>query len=785
MDTPRSFSRVAVTNDSHATGPSLPQGARLVSESSASREADRETYAVLIKSQGAGGEKKLVALDASNPSAKTPITGTWAFDLADTDIAPFALGQTLPPFTLNSTGSFQADRRFQEIQLTGKSDLIVDKLDTLAAGLSALGRVQVLADFDGVHRAAGIRINRLSVDVSGEKPVVSIKALQALEVVPATGEIKVAAPADELVRLTLAGLPLAWASPFLPEGLTLSGDDVRGEWTARAHNGGFTVRSAAPLLLGNLLVTQAGQPLLSNVDVSLTASGDYSPAGWQADVSELAVRSRGAELLILSLRAGQSAGAVAQPVKATGRLRADLGAVMAQPATAGLTTLKAGQADLEFTASVADALRQISSKLVIRNLRPQDGQTLPGLAADLRADQHRDGKIEINLPLVFDLSGRKSDLELTGTFKPAGARWAVDAQALSRELYVDDLKTFTALQPTSQTAAKKPAGPANLPPPSSPPSPTAPTPDARPVWDAITGQLKVAFKKVVYAAAHPPVEITTSVNIMPELLTLESFNAVFPDGAAAKAEGTVQFVPATPEPYTVKASLRATEFDPQPFLSAANPGQPPTVEGKFDLTAKVDARTPSLDRIAETANVEAQLVSRGGRFHGFATSALAANLGRKQETISKLTSVGSLIGGAFGKTELAGYADKFRAGSDSIRRLVNFNFDQLNIDISQRADGSPLQIKNFSLISPDLRLLGGGTIDSASGWKSLLSSAMNLDLQMAVRGAQGDDLRTLRLLKKEADELGYTQLLERVSVKGTPSQPDAWSLIQQISGSLL
>ena len=79
-----------------------------------------------------------------------------------------------------------------------------------------------------------------------------------------------------------------------------------------------------------------------------------------------------------------------------------------------------------------------------------------------------------------------------------------------------------------------------------------------------------------------------------------------------------------------------------------------------------------------------------------------------------------------------------------------------------------------------MRLLGGGSIDSASGLKSILQSAMNLDMQMAVRGAQADDLRILKLLKKEADELGYTALLERFSVKGTPSQPNTMELFQQI-----
>jgi hypothetical protein len=228
----------------------------------------------------------------------------------------------------------------------------------------------------------------------------------------------------------------------------------------------------------------------------------------------------------------------------------------------------------------------------------------------------------------------------------------------------------------------------------------------------------------------------------------------------------------------VSTNVSATNFDPQPFLQAANPGKPPTIEGKFDLSGKITGRAASLEKLADTANVDAQLVSRGGQFHGFAASAMATNVGKMiPESGSKFGALLSIAGSALGKNEEVA---TIRAASDTIKRLVNFNFDQLNLDVAYRAGAATTEIKNFSILSPDLRLLGGGSINSKSGLKSILQSAMNLDLQMAVRGAQADDLRILKLLKKEADELGYTALLERFSVKGTPSQPDALSLFQQI-----
>jgi hypothetical protein len=185
MDTPRTFTRVAVTNDSHATGPGLPQGAHLLSESVASREGDRESYEVLIKSKAAGGEKKLVELRVSNPSGQKPFNGTWKLDASDADIAPFTLGKTLPQFALDAAGTFEADQRFREVKLTGKTNLKADRLDAVYAGLSALGEVGVQTGFDIVHRNSGVRVNRLNLDVSGKSPVMSVKVLQPMEVVPA------------------------------------------------------------------------------------------------------------------------------------------------------------------------------------------------------------------------------------------------------------------------------------------------------------------------------------------------------------------------------------------------------------------------------------------------------------------------------------------------------------------------------------------------------------------------------------------------------------------------
>ena len=787
METPRAFNRIVVTNDATASGPGLPDGARLRSETTAERTGAAEAYAVVVKSLSGSVEKTLAEVRIANPSATAPFTGAWKLDVRDTDVAAFALGRALPVFMTGATGTFSADRSFKEIQLTGKSAVIVDKLDAVQTGLNALGVIRVATDFDLVQRGATIRVTRFSTELSGASPVASVQVLQPFEMVASTGEIKATDATADLLRISLKGLPLAWAKPFAT-GMEITGGDVRGEFVARARDKGFTLSSATPVTLENLSVVQAGKPLLRAVDCSVAFAADYSPAGWQVDVSEIAARSQNVSLLTLSARAGQTAGK-AQPIKVTGRLQANLGGLVAQPVAAGATALTQGALEMDFTGSLAEGLQQIASKLTVSGLAAAPGgPALPKVSADLRADLHGDGRMEAHAPFVFDLAGRQSDFELSAALKPAGARYDIDAQVLSNVLLLDDLKGFASLAPapapTAPAEKKAPPGPAPGPKKDEPAKPAPP--DQKPVWDAVTGQVKLALKKIVFAPNMPPVEVSSTVKIAPEALTLESLRAVLAEGGEVNMDGTVKFKTGATEPYDISAKMNAASLDPAPYLRAANPGKPPTIEGKLDMSGTVMGTAASLDRAAEKAAVNAQMVCRGGKFHGFETSAAAANIGKLQEGASKFAGAVSLIGSALGKGDVARGADKVRAVSDSVKRLVDFNFDQLNMDLVQPPGGAPVEIKNFSLISPDIRLAGAGVIATAAG-VPFYKRPLSMQTQMAVRGAQADDLRTLKLLKTQPDELGYTALVENFTIGGDLSGMNTdgfFRLLKSVAGMI-
>jgi len=794
MDTPRTFQAVGFDVEAGATGAQFPQGARIRAQVAAQRGATGESYAVTLKSTGAGTEKNLVSLQASNPTGGKGLDATWAVDLRDADLAPFimGLGLKLPEYAANGQGTVSADGEFQTIHATGKLTADVNKLETLQAELGTLGRVSFVTNFDVVREGDVVRVSALNADVSSNStPVASVKSLQLIEANTATGALKVPDLNADLVQVDIAGVPLEWARPFIKDtGFAITGGPLRGSITGRASNGGFSLHSVAPMTLANLGVAQQqpnqpGQPpapLIRSVDVSTNFAADYTPAGWNATISDLSLQSLGTPLLTLNAKAASPAAQTGQPppaISATGALRANLAALMAQPAAADFKLLSSGAADVDFTAKVASDVQQIQAKLALSNLQANDKTAMPDVTADLRADVHSNGEINVQAPLVFTLNSRKSDVNLAATLKPDGARQNIDATIQSSEIYIEDLQKFAALAPASPAPA-----PAQTPAPAA----TAPAqPDTKPAWDAITGQVKLDIKKIVYSPDMQAGNVTGSVKITPSLLSLENFRAATTDGAEAKISGTVSFdntAASAAQPYNTDARLAVTNFDPAPILTAANPGKKPTVEGKFDITGAVTGKSATLASLADTAAADLTLTSRGGKFNGFATSAVGANLGEIQKIASAATSSGlvggllSMVGGKVGVDTTAA-VEKAKAVTSMLGRLIEINFDQLSIDASYNP-GKETVIKNFSILSPDMRLVRNGTLgnDSKLSW---MKQAITLVASMSVRGDQASDMRTLGLLKTEADSLGFTPLVESFPIQGTVASLTTDALIKQLT----
>src|ERR1022692_1731390 len=127
----------------------------------------------------------------------------WRLDLKDTDLAPFALGRSLPVFDAAGRGSYGVDLATRDVHALGRIRASADRLGVVADGLAALGRVNLAADFDFARVGASLRVDRLETSLSGAMPVASVRALQAFEFNTASGELKVASPTGDLVGISI------------------------------------------------------------------------------------------------------------------------------------------------------------------------------------------------------------------------------------------------------------------------------------------------------------------------------------------------------------------------------------------------------------------------------------------------------------------------------------------------------------------------------------------------------------------------------------------------------
>ncbi|HEX2855221.1 MAG TPA: hypothetical protein VHO24_18445 [Opitutaceae bacterium] len=770
MDTPRTFTRLAVKGEASASGTQFPRGVKLNVQLSATRGASGESYVVSLAGEG----KQLAGLNVEFPftpggiTANSKLSGTWKINLRDADLAPFALGFPLPVFETAGEGAFETDAAFAAIHASGKLSATADKLGVVRPELAAMGQVRMNSAFDLARHGDALRVERLTLDLAGEKPVASVRALQAFDFNPKTAELT-ADPTRDLFGVTLEGVPLAWAQPFLT-GVKVSGGDLKGDFVASAGGGGLALRPKQPLTISNLGVTQEGKPLVQAVDLSVNASADYTPQGWQMVIAPFTARSGAATLLTLEAKAGQLAGRD-RSIKATGKLTSNFPALLTQPATAGAAQITSGDASLDFSASLG-ARQEIQARLAIVNLAAaaRDASVkLPVITADLRADREADGKITIGLPVLVERDGRKSDLNIAGTLLPDKTGFAIDAHVTSTLLVVEDVQILASPFGAASAAPATPGQPAPR--------------DTTPAWAGLSGKLTLALKRLIYSDTFEVADVTGTLRLEAGAVKLEGLHAGLGEGGEAKANGGVMFDAKATEPYSVRAELVVNNFETGPLFRALDATKAATVEGKFDLKSQLAGSGENLPALMARTHGDLHLISKSGIFRGLRSDVVETIKAAPTALSGLVTGIGSLIGL---EKEAAEKAEKL--GIDINKRgklvaeiataLAEIPYDQLSVSLV-RSPTLDVKLQEFTLISPEVRLGGTGTIAYQKN-VSLLAQALDLRLQLGARGKVADLMKKVSLLGDTQDDLGYAAFAIPVHIGGSLAQTDTGELKKEL-----
>lgn len=757
MDTPRSFQRLSARLESRASGREFPNGITLTVELAGSRAAAGETYAATLATSG----RALAQVQAEWLRATKRWQGTWKLDLAEADLASFALGQLVPGLVLAGAGQFESGPDLALAHASGRLQAAVQRApDFERISFSRLGAMAIAADFDVMRRGDAIVVTKLDAHLAAEKPVARVQALQPFEFNPRSRTLLASEPSRDLATISLEGLPIAWAQVFVPSPFGLSGEALRGRFALAARSGGVTLRAETPLTAANLSLAGQAGPLLEAVDLAAKITADYAPGGWQVEVADCTLTAQGAEWLRLEAKAGRLAGRD-EPIKTTGSVVAALPALVAQPALRDFAALARGRGAMEFAATRA-AKTELQAKISLQELAvtAADGaRALPAVALEVRADL-APGRVEISAPLTLTAGDRRSDLALSGTLMPKDRRHAIDARLTGTRVFVEDLRAFAAVM--------KPA---------SPPAPAQAAP-----WANFVGQVAVQLGRVVYAPAFEATEVTGTVRIEEGAAKLELVRAGLREGGEAKLNGELSFEAGAAQPFALSADVAFTDFEVGPVLQAAFPHQPPVVEGRFNLSGRIVSRARALGALVPSSSGDLEATSRGGTFRG-----LPVNVSHLVENQSKIAawiaSASATISSIAGKRDEHDVASKVQAASELAKGLYPLPYDQLSVVISRDASRNA-QLKDFTLISPEVRLAGSGRTTHQSD-AGLLSEPLAMEFSLRAQGRAAQMLKYLGALEPQKDNLGYAACTMPIKIGGTIGRPDGTELSNRVVALVL
>jgi hypothetical protein len=818
LATPRRFDLLQL--DGHLSAEnSKAAGPRLFLTASINREGDHEAYVFSVRAGDAVNAPELVQAQASFPDAQGRVSGNWQADTNDTQFTPFLLGAELPSFSVKGSGKFDADSAFQEVHAAGNFTGQMARWRMIAPSLANFGPLQFQGNFDVLQNGKTLRIEQLAVQVADSNPIVSLAALQGIEFDAETAEVRVADPRKDLVKVTLAAVPIAWIQPYLPN-VKLSGGPLRGELIARARESGLQVRSTAPLVCADLSLRAPDRTWIEHVDAVLSLSGSYSSEGWQADVSNVELHTDGRVWLTADAKIGQSSEPSSK-LKSTGHYKLDLIGASHQPAFAQLNIFQGGAAEGDFSA-ILGAIHQFAANVELKSLAIAGiAAPLPSASLLVRADVQANGNVKLQVPFQVQHGTQHSDGQLSADVHPEGKDYIFDAQFTSDLVSIDDLLGIASAFNTAAIANAKPAAPViasdstqsapassraqasavtatpaaprtqstssrlNAPiayshgPSATASAATANSPTALPVWAGYRGKLLLGLKRVTdLSAGFEANDVAGRIQIEPTGITFDHLTATLGNNGTALLAADLTFDPKDTGSYNLSGELDLNHVNPGPYLKAVSDGQKPTVEGIFDLAMKFNGEAATLDQLSDQLSEDVRLTSRSGKFRGFAPSSKSVDIDKLQRTASTVGAILSAAAGMVGYGEGVSYSDKLRAAADVLRGFSEISYDQLNVELTHPA-GQDTKIADISLISPEIRFVGNGTVDTTStaDW---FARPVHLQVAVAVRGQQAEDMKKIGLVGADKDTLGYVPLLDKFPVEGSAS-----SLATEALGKLL
>lgn len=309
-----------------AAGPGLPPDrVQLFVRAEQPAGSSNEQYATTVSLLRGNAPETILKATAQFLAASREIAGAWDLNLRAEQLTAVLTGLGLPEIAARGTGKFNLKPDTGAAAASGNLQGEVAKLEQVAPALAAIGSARFKVSFDGGMDADVAQLNLLELEATdgNGRPFAQISAKQKIGYEVSTQRITFANPNEELARISIQALPLAWAQPVVAPMVIESGD-LSLILAINAEPDGSRVRARAiePLSLRAVTVRQDGKPLVEQLTITLRPQVDYSATRITAELGDLMV----------SMPDGDSA---------SGKITADITNVDTTPKIAFTTELKA------------------------------------------------------------------------------------------------------------------------------------------------------------------------------------------------------------------------------------------------------------------------------------------------------------------------------------------------------------------------------------------------------------------------------------------------------------
>lgn len=648
-------------------------------------------------------------------------------------------------------------------------------LPTLLAPWLPLGRVKAAGEADFTVAGQKIELRRLHAGVTDAAGLDLFKATAlrpfAFDLATRRAEVSGATGAVELGRVAIGRVPLS-ALPLTLQGAKLGGFVTAGDLVLAVDGDRLTVRAPSAFKLSDVSLTEQGQPALTGLQIEARPAFELTgKTGARLQSGDVTVRTSGGTLLLAAK--GEATQSAAAGLQAAMAFTLEVPALAAQPLFAGTQAVSAGRVSGEARAALGP-VNQLEARMTVNGLvTTLTNETLPVANLSFRAVTRADGKISVQAPLLLDRAGQRSDLGFTMDLTPAGRGFMVDGRLAGEHIELADalavLGVFLApaagVRPQPVVAA----------------APTRVAADTTPAWSRFKGRLALDVKSVVRGTDWSMSGLTGLVLIEPADVTLQKLEATFGGKGRLAAKARVGFTRGV-QPYDLTGDFSLTEFDAGRLFKALEPAKPATVEGVFAVNGHFTGHGETLGRTLERSHGTFELTSRAGVFRGLQRTT------NKISMTSKAVELGaSVLGSIFGSEKVTRTAEKVAGQAYFVDQLAQsigeLPYDQLSVKLA-RDESLNVTMEDISLVSPEIRLIGRGTVTHVAG-KPLLEQPLSASLTIAGRGKLEELFGRLRLLNGAKDDLGYARTKETVTLGGTLLRPDPTAFFTRIATAKL